>query len=329
MTFAFRSLLTAGCLISLLAGGAAQAQQSAGPAYPSQPIKIVVPFPAGGGVDATARILGEKMRARLGQMVVVENRTGAGGNVGAEFVASAAPDGYTLMNTAGGPLTINGLLYKKINYDPAAFEPIALLGYSPMVLAVRKDFPVKTISELIAYAKGNPGKLNFASQGNATTSHLSLELFQQQTGSKVSHVPYRGTAPAAADLVAGHVDALFAEIATLIPLHNAGAIRILASATDQRLPALPAIPTLGEHGLANFRASAWFGFVAPPKTPPAIIKSLNEAANEALKSPEVREHLAKIHVQTIGGPPKELVNHINDETKRWGDVIRLANIRLD
>jgi tripartite-type tricarboxylate transporter receptor subunit TctC len=329
MAFAIRKLVQWSCVLPLLAIGAAQAQQSAAPAYPTQPIKIVVPFPAGGGVDATARVLGEKLRARFGQMVVVENRTGAGGNVGAEYVASAAPDGYTLMNTAGGPLTINSMLYKKVNYDPAAFEPIALLGYSPMVLAVRKDFPAKTISELITYTKTNPGKVNFASQGNATTSHLSLELFQQLTGGKVSHVPYRGTAPAAADLIAGHVDAMFGEIATLIPLHNAGNIRILASATNQRLAALPAIPTLQEHGLANFRASAWFGFVAPPKTPPAIIKLLNEAVNDALKMPEVRQHLAKIHVEVIGGSPNELVGYINDETKRWGDVIRLANIKLD
>jgi tripartite-type tricarboxylate transporter receptor subunit TctC len=221
------------------------------------------------------------------------------------------------------------MLYKKIGYDPTTFEPIALLGYSPMVLAVRKDFPAKTIAELIAYTKNNPGKANFASQGNATTSHLSLELFQQLTGGKVSHVPYRGTAPAAADLIAGHVDAMFGEVATLIPLHNAGSIRILASATDQRQAALPNIPTLQEHGMPNFRAAAWFGFVAPPKTPPAILKLLNEATNEALKMPEVRQHLAKIHVEVTGGSPKELVAYINDETKRWGDVIKLANIRLD
>jgi tripartite-type tricarboxylate transporter receptor subunit TctC len=327
MAFAFRKLFYTSWLVPLLVTGVVQAQQ-ASQAFPSQPIKIVVPFPAGGGNDATTRLIAEKLRPRWGQ-VVVENRTGAGGNVGAEHVASSAPDGYTLLSTAAGPLTINSMLYKKLGYDPAAFEPIAMLAFSPMVLAVRKDFPAKSIPELIAYAKSNPGKVNFASQGNATTSHLSLELFQQMSGTKIGHVPYRGTAPAAADLVAGHVDALFAEVATLIPLHNAGAIRILASATKERFAALPGIPTLEEHGMPAFRAAAWFGLVAPAKTPRPVVKTINEAVNEVLKAPEVRERLAKMHVQTLGGTPDELLSYIKEETKRWGDVIRVADIRLD
>jgi tripartite-type tricarboxylate transporter receptor subunit TctC len=326
MAFTLRKLLHLACLLPLLAGGSAHA---AAPAFPTQPIKFIVPFPAGGGNDATARILAERISARLGQSVVVDNRTGAGGNVGAAFVGSSAPDGYTLLATASGLLTVNSMLYKTLGFDPSAFEPIAMLAYSPMVLAVRKDFPAKTIAEFIAYAKAHPGKVSFASQGNATTSHLSLELFQQMTGTKAAHVPYRGTAPASSDLMGGHVDALFAETATLIPLHNAGLIRILASATDQRLPALPNIPTLQEQGLPGFRAAAWFGLVAPAKTPRPIVKAINQAVNEVLKAQDVRDRLAKIHVQTTGGTPDDLAAYIKEETKRWGDVIRVAHIRLD
>jgi tripartite-type tricarboxylate transporter receptor subunit TctC len=329
MALKLRKLLHWACLVPLLATGITHAQQAAAPAFPTQPIKIIVPFPAGGGNDATARILGEKMRARLGQMVVVDNRTGAGGNVGAAYVASSAPDGYTLLATAAGPLTVNSILYKKLGFNPSAFEPIAMLAYSPMVLAVRKDLPAKTIREFIAYAKAHPNKVTFASQGNATTSHLSLELFKQMTGTNASHVAYRGTAPAAADLMGGHVDALFAEIATLIPLHNAGLIRILASATDKRLAALPNIPTLQEQGMSGFRAAAWFGLVAPAKTPQPVLKALNDAVNEVLRAQDVRDSLAKIHVQTMGGTPEELAAYLKEETKRWGDVIRVANIRLD
>jgi tripartite-type tricarboxylate transporter receptor subunit TctC len=313
--------------LASLAMSAAQAQSD--DRYPAQPVKIVVPFPAGGGNDATTRIIAEKLQQRFGQPVVVENRTGAGGNVGAETVGSAAPDGYTLLSTAPGPLTINSILYKKLNFDPAAFEPIAMLAFSPMVLAVRKDFPAKTIAEFIAHAKADPGKASFASQGNATTSHLSLELLQQVSGTKFTHVPYRGTAPAAADLIAGHVDALFAEVATLIPLHEAGSIRILAIATAERLSDLPNTPTLQESGLGDFRAAAWFGFVAPAKTSAAITAKLNAAVNDVLEMPDVRNKLAAIHVQTRGGTPADLVAYIREETQRWGDVIRRASIKLD
>jgi tripartite-type tricarboxylate transporter receptor subunit TctC len=315
-------------LFAGLALGQAQAQQSAD-RYPTQPVKIVVPFPAGGGNDATTRIIAEKLQQRLGQPFMVENRTGAGGNVGAEMVAGAAPDGYTLLSTAPGPLTINAILYKNIGFDPAAFQPITMLAFSPVVLAVRKDFPAKTLPEFIAHLKANPGKINFASQGNATTSHLSIELFQQMTGTKATHVPYRGTAPAAADLVAGHVDALFAEVATLVPLHQSGSIRILASATTEPLEALPEMATLHQHGLNDFRAAAWFGFVAPPKTPAPIVAKLNEAVNDILKMPDVRSRLATIHVQTRGGSANDLLAYIREETKRWGDVIRAANVKLD
>jgi tripartite-type tricarboxylate transporter receptor subunit TctC len=316
-------------MIPFFAINAAYAQQSPENQYPTHAIKIVVPVSAGGGADTIARILAEKLQQRWSQPVLVENRTGAGGNVGAESVASAAPDGYTLLSSIPGPLTINSILYKKLNFDPVAFEPIAMLAFSPMVLAVRKDFPANTISEFIAYAKANPGKVIFASQGNATTSHLSLELLQQVSGTKFTHVPYRGTAPAAADLIGGHVDALFGEVATLISLHNAGLIRILAIATSERLSDLPNTPTLQEHGLGDFRAAAWFGFVAPAKTPAAITAKLNAAVNEILKMPDVRSKLAAIHMQARGGTPADLIAYIREETTRWGDVIRRANVKLD
>lgn len=313
-------------LITGLSFGAAISQPAD---YPAQPVRLVVPFPAGGGVDVTSRLIGEKLRQRWGQPVITENRTGAGGNVGAENVAASAPDGYSLLYTAAGPLTINQVLYKKLNYDPASFEPILRAGFSPMVLALRKDFPATSVADLIAFGKANPGKANFASQGNATTAHLSLEYFQQLAGAKYTHVPYRGTAPAAADLVAGHVDALFGEIATLLPLHAQGMIRIIAVAADQRLPAIADIPTLQELGLAKFRAEASFLVAAPAKTPAAITAKLNGDINDVLKMPDVQAKLAAIHVIITGGTPVVMKQYVAEETVRWTDVIRQANVKLD
>jgi tripartite-type tricarboxylate transporter receptor subunit TctC len=309
--------------------GTAMSQPASGANYPSQPIRFVIPFPAGGGVDATSRIVAEKLQQRWGQPVIVENRTGAGGNVGADNVAASAPDGYSLLYTAAGPLTINSVLYKKLSYDPTAFEPVVRIGFSPMVLAVRKDFPAKSVAELVAYGKANPGKTNFASQGNATTAHLSLELLQQLTGAKFTHVPYRGTAPAMADLVAGHVDALFGEIATLLPLHAEGRIRIIASAADRRLPSIADIPTLQEAGYPKFRAEASFLLAAPAKTPVAVISKLNEAINDVLKMPDVQAKLAAIQVIITGGTPATMKQYVDEETTRWTEVIRQADVKLE
>src|SRR5499425_1239664 len=244
--------------------------------YPNKPVKIVVTVPAGGGVDSVTRIFAEQLQQKLGQPFVIENRGGAGGNVAAEAVSVSPPDGYTLMASQPAPITTNVALYKKLNFDPTKFEPVAVMTKFPNVLLVRNDFPAKTGQEFLAYVKANPGKLNYASQGVGTTSHLTAELFVAQTGAKVTHVPYRGTGPALNDIVAGHVDFIFMELSSALKLHEAGKARILAVATDKRLVMLKDIPTMIELGLPGFISDTWNAISAPPKTPAPIIAKLNQ-----------------------------------------------------
>ena len=225
--------------------------------YPNRPVKIVVSVPAGGGVDTVTRIFAAGLQQRLGQPFVIENRGGAGGNLGAEAVYTAEPDGYTLLASQPSPITSNIALYKKLNFDPVALEPVAVMSKFPNVLLVRKDFPAKTAKEFIDYVKANPGKVNFASQGPGTTSHLTAELFKSVTGTNMLHVPYRGTGPALNDIVAGHVDLIFMELSSAHKLHDAGKARILAVATDKRLDIMPDIPTLNEARPAQFH----FGYL--------------------------------------------------------------------
>lgn len=309
---------------AVLATVPAYGQEPAG--YPNQPIRIVVTVPAGGGVDTVTRIVADKLRQRFNQTVIVENRGGQAGNFGAEAVFAAEPDGYTLMAAQPAPLTVNSLLYRKLNYDPAAFVPIAIMTTIPNALAVRSDFPAKTIAEFIAYARANPGKLNYASQGTGTTSHLTAELFQSRTDTSFVHVPYKGTAPALNDLIAGHIDMMFTEVASALELHRAGKVRILAVAAPQRSPLFPDVPTLIEAGVSDFVSGTWNAIAAPPKTPDAIINKLNGAIEEALKSDEVAAHLRKLNVQTPAMSPAETAAFIAADTKRWAEVIRSAKI---
>ena len=237
--------------------------------------------------------------------MVVENRAGAAGNIAGEFVATSDPDGYTLLAAQPSPLTINPLLYKKMDFDPTQFEPVAIMTTVANVLLVRPDFPAKTAQEFIAYVKANPGKINYASQGIGTTSHLTAALFEKVTGTKLVHVPYRGTSPALNDLIASHVDFIFMELASAIKLHEGGRARILAVATDKRIPNLPDIPTLDEAGVKGFESGTWNAIAAPPKTPAAIVAKLNKAVNEVLKSPEALAHFGKINLHAAGGSPAE------------------------
>ena len=234
--------------------------------------------------------------------------------------------GYTLLAAQPAPLTINPLLYAKLNFDPAAFEPIIIMTTVPNVLLVRPDFPAKTAQEFLSYARANPGKINYASQGIGTTSHLSSELFGQMAGLKLVHVPYRGTGPALNDLIASHVDLIFMELASAINLHRGGKARILAVATPKRLPALPDIPTLEEAGVKNFGSSTWNAMAAPPKTPPEIVAKLNAALNEVLAGPELRAHFATLSLSPAGGTPQQAAAFIKSETKVWGDVIKAAGV---
>ncbi|MGZ3409199.1 MAG: Bug family tripartite tricarboxylate transporter substrate binding protein [Xanthobacteraceae bacterium] len=311
-------------LTALLASAPARGKDAA--QFPAQPIKIIVCVPAGGGVDTVTRIVADKLHQRFNQPVVVENRGGQAGNFGAEAVFAAEPDGYTLLASQPAPLTVNQLLYRKLNYDPAAFVPVTIMTTIPNVLAVRPDFPASTFEEFIAYAKANPGKLNYASQGTGTTSHLTAELFQSKTGAQFVHVPYKGTAPALNDLIAGHIDMMFTEAASALELSRANKVRILAVAALQRSSLLPDVPTFIEAGISDFISGTWNAISAPPKTPASIVGKLNEAIVGALKSEDVTRHLQALNVQTAALSSSEAATFVADDSRRWADVIRSAKI---
>jgi tripartite-type tricarboxylate transporter receptor subunit TctC len=307
----------------LLLTATASAQDAA---YPNRAIKIVVSVPAGGGVDTVTRMVAEGLRKKLGQPVVVENHAGAGGNIGADFVFKSDPDGYTLLASQPSPITVNPLLYKQMPYDPTKFEPVAIMTKIANVLLVRPDFPAKDAKEFIAYCKANPGKVNYASQGIGTTSHLTAALFEKVTGTKLVHVPYKGTAPALNDIIASHVDMIFMELASAIRLHQAGKARILAVATKERIASLKDIPTFAEVGVKDFESATWNAISAPPKTPTAIVAKLNTAINEVLKEPELQDHFATLTLQAASGGPAEAKAFIAQETQIWGEVIKEAHV---
>ena len=298
-------------------------------AYPSRPIKIIVCLPAGGGVDTVTRIIADKLPKILGQPVVVENKGGQSGNLGAEAVFNAEPDGYTLLASQPAPITTAPLLFKKLAFDPTKFEPVAVMSAISNTLLVRPDFPANNVKEFIEYAKANPGKLNYASQGNGTTSHLTGAMFDNATGTKMNHVPYRGTAPAINDLIGGHVDLMFNELATSIELAKAGRAKLLGVTTEKRIPELADVPTLSESGVPNFISDTWNAISAPPKTPPAIVAKLNAAINQALQDPDVKAHYARLHLTAVGGPPSNMSKIVKDDTDRWGAVIKSAKVTLE
>jgi len=309
----------------LLATASAGAQLNAAD-YPGKPVKIVVNVAPGGGVDTATRIVGEKLRARLGQPFVVENRPGAGGNIGAEAVFQSEPDGYTLLSSSPSPLAINGWLYKKLNFDPAGFEPVAMMSRIPNVLVVRHDFPAKTVHDFIEYAKANPSKLTYASQGSGTASHLTAELFMTLTGSRLVHVPYKGTAVALTDLVAGHVDLSFIQFSAVHELHRSGKARVLAIAADKRAEILPEIPTMAEAGLPDVVSETWNAISAPPKTAAPVIVKLNQAINEVLREPDVLARFRELQVLVGGGDAAQTRKFVEDQRALWGKVIQAAGV---
>ena len=320
-----RSLILVAAIGVLVLPAAAQTDVAAN--YPSRTVRIVVTVPAGGGVDSVTRIFADKLQRRLGQPFVVENQGGAGGNVAASTVFAAAPDGYTLMSSQPAPLTTNIALYKKLSFDPAAFEPVVIMSRFPNVLLVRKDFPAKTAAEFIAYAKANPGKLNYASQGIGTTSHLTTELFMSLTGTKMVHVPYKGTAPALNDLLAGNVDLIFMELSSAMRLHQGGNAHILAVATERRLASLPDVPTMIEAGVPGFVSDTWNALSAPPRTPAPIVNKLNGAVNDIIAAPETQKQFEELSLLPAGGSPSDMGKFVKAETARWTEVIRRAGIQ--
>jgi tripartite-type tricarboxylate transporter receptor subunit TctC len=295
--------------------------------FPNHPIRVIVSTAAGGGVDAFTRIVAAPMQTILGQPLAVENKAGAGGSFAADLVYHSAPDGYVLLASQPAPITTNPLLIKGLNYDPTKLEPVAIMSHIPNVLLVRPDFPAKTVQELIAYAKDNPGKLNYASQGVGTTSHLTAELFASITHIKLTHVPYKGTGPALNDIIASHVDLMFSELSTALQLHTAGKAKIIAVTVKQRVAAIPDIPTMAEAGVQGCESDTWNAITAPPGTPAAIIAKLNDAANTAMKSPELVDRYQKLSALPGGGTPAEMTAFIQAETQRWAEVIKTAGIQ--
>jgi len=296
--------------------------------YPDRAVKIVVPFPAGGTADAVPRIVGDWLSRKWGQPVVIENRTGAAGNIGAEAVYRSPPDGYTLLSAPPPPLVINQNLYPKLGYDPTKFEPIIVMAQVPNALIVNPNtIKASSLPELIDYLQQNPGKVTSATQGNGTTSHLTSELFQLMAKVTLRHVPYRGSAPALQGLLAGDVDLMFDNLGVSLPLVEAGKLKLLAVASATRMPSLPNVPTIAAL-LPGFEAVAWYGIVAPPNTPKAIIDKVNADANEALRQPEVQDSLKKLSAEIFGGSVDKTAKYMRDEIERWDHVIKAADIKL-
>jgi len=318
---------TAGIAVALAAilpmTSAAQAQD-----YPLRSVKIVVPFPAGGTADAMPRAFTDWLSRKWSQPVVIENKSGAGGNVGAESVAKSDPDGYTLLAAPAPPLVINHNLYPKLGFDPTEFVPIMVMGRVPNSLLINPKLPFKTVQEVIDYARANPGKLTCATQGNGTTSHLTAEMFMMMAKVKFQLVPYRGSAPALNDLVAGNVDIQFDNLGVTLNLVQGDKLKLLGVASKQRIAALPQVPTIAET-LPGFESDAWFAVVAPPKTPAAIADKVNADMNEALKSPEVARRFVQLSAEPFGGTRAATAAYFKEEIDRWHNVIKAAGVKLE
>nr|WP_314706703.1 tripartite tricarboxylate transporter substrate binding protein [uncultured Comamonas sp.] len=310
-------------------GTPAWAQDDAS-SWPSKPVKWVVPFPPGGAMDAIARTLGEVASRKLGQPFIVENKAGAGGNIGADYVAKQPADGYTLMVTSIGMAT-NGALYNKLSYNPIKdFAPVSLLAVVPNVLVVsphQKD--IKSAKDLVAKAQQNPDKLTYASAGNGTSIHLAGANFTALTGVKMLHIPYRGSGPAITDLLGGQVDVMFDSITSARPHIQAGKLKALGVTTKTRSTSLPDVPTLAEAGITGYEVSPWFAAFMPAGTPPAIVEKLGKTLNEAMTDPEVKKRLDFIGAEPIGSTPQALGQHLKTETERWTALIKSAGITAD
>ena len=333
MNFTRRSLALMTAAAAMASAGltipaAAMAQPEAN--WPTKPIKWVVPFPPGGAMDVIARTLGDKAARVLGQAVVVENRPGAGGNIGADYVAKQPADGYTIMITSIGMAT-NKALYAKLTYDPVKdFAPISLLAVVPNVLVVNAaKNPDKSVKEVIAHAKKEPGKLTYASAGNGTSIHLAGEVFASMAGVNILHVPYKGSGPAITDMLGGQVDLMFDSITSARPHIQSGKLRALGLTTAKRSSALPDVPTIAEAGVPGYEVSPWFAVFAPAGTSPEIVAKLNKVLNDGMKDPETLKKLESVGAEPIGTTPQQLATHLNKELDRWGKLIKERNIRLD
>jgi tripartite-type tricarboxylate transporter receptor subunit TctC len=301
----------------------------AGAQYPTRAVRMIVPFPGGGINDILARIIGEQLQARWGQPVVIENKTGAGGNIGAEVAYQAEPDGHTLLLSPPGPLAINQTLYKHLSYKPQELVPLTLVGAVPNVAIVRKELPVDTLAALVAYIKANPGRVTFGSQGNGATPHLTGMMFQTMTGTHMVHVPYRGETLVLQDMIGGHVDVFFGNVSAARAHFLDGKVKVVAVLDTRRAPSLPDVPTSAEAGMPGFVSTGWFALAAPPRLAPALQAQIATAAAEVMRRPDVQARFRAASVEPSPGTPAEMAAFIAEESKRWGDIIRQNNVAVD
>jgi tripartite-type tricarboxylate transporter receptor subunit TctC len=318
-----QSIFTAAAL--MLLAFPIQAQDAAN--YPNKPVRVVVNVAAGGGVDAASRVIAQKLQEKFGQPFVVENRGGGAGNIAAEQVYHETPDGYTLLSAPGASISINDFLFKKLGYDPSKMEPVVILTSVPLALVVRPNFPAKTFAEFLAYAKANPGTLNFASNGIGTAAHLTAELFMLESGTKMTHVPYKGTGPVLNDLIADHVDLTFIQYSAFLDLYKAGRAKILAVASPQRVAAMPDVPTMSELGFPKIVSNTWNILTAPPGTPQAVLVKLNAAVNEALSDVEAKKRFAAMDTTVEGGSIEAARAYVKNDREHWRKVIEAAHIQ--
>lgn len=322
-------MLSKRMLVSVLAAGLAVAAAPAlAQSYPERPIKLIVPFPAGGPMDVMARLVGQQLQSSLKQPVIVENRAGAGGALGSKAVATAEPDGYTLLWGSSGTLSILPALNPKLDYDPKAFAPVALVSLLPHVMVVPPAVPAKTVAEFVAHVKANPGKLNFgASLG--TPPHLMGWLFKHLTGIDIVFIPYKGAAPSIADMLGGQTHMQFDALTVLYPLIQEGKLRALAVTSADRWAPLPEVPTMIESGFPNFPQNAWSGVLAPPRTPAAIIAKLNAAINEGIRTPDAKANFLKFSALTQPGTPEDFARFIVQQAPIWAELVKLSGARIE
>ena len=317
-------------LISILLALCQITQVAASDQYPNRPIKLVLPYPAGGGTDSFARPLALQLSTRLGQSVVVENRGGAGGSIGMEFVARAPADGYTLLLALTPQLAVNGALYEKIPYDPIkSFSPISLIAEAPYLLLVNPKLPVTTTKEFLALAKAENGKLTYASSGSGSGAHMAAELLISMAGIPMTHVPYKGGGPALSDVLAGHVKVLFAPAVSSMQYIQTGRLRALAITGDKRLSSLPNVPTIAESGVPGYDSTVWYAMLAPPNTPREVVTLINAELLQILKDPSFKSMMSLNGIEPIGSSPEGLTSYINKETIKWSKVIKGAGLKAD
>ena len=299
-------------------------------AYPTRTVTVIVPWPPGGPSDIAARPMAKGLQEQLGQNFVIENRGGAGGNLGTTLVTQAKPDGYTLLITSSAPIAINPSLYKEMAFDPLKdLAPITNLLRVPLILAVNPSVPAKTLPELIAYIKAQKGNVSYASSGNGTPQHLTGELFKSTAKLDMTHIPYKGSAPALADLVGGHVPIMFDSAIAILPMIKAGQVRAIAITSAKRSAALPDVPTFEESGMKGFESYAWYGFLAPARTPPDVIAKLNEAALKIMQTPEWQRILADTGSENVGTSPAQFGEFIKAETAKWAKVVKESGATVD